>query len=99
MRILFEEENQNALQGLLDSAMEVIDEYLTQGSEDSVYEEPTFQGDMNIFIKSEQLGKNEDSTPRLKSLSAAHKNFFGRRVGGQTSLRELVAQAVQSGGD
>ena len=53
---LLREENQDALQGLLDSAIEVIDEYLNRESDDSLFKEPKFQGDLNTFLKWEQLG-------------------------------------------
>ena len=93
---LLGEENQDALQGLLDSAVEVIDEYLNQESDDSLFKESRFQGDLNTFLKWEQLGRNLDSTPFFSSLLAAHKRLFGRRSGGQPSPRELVSQAISA---
>ena len=92
--ILLIEENQDALQGLLDSAIEVVDEYLNRESEDSLYKELAFRGDVSRFLKWEQLGRNEDSTPLFKSLLSAHKRLFGRRVAGQLSPRELVGNAI-----
>ena len=91
---LAREESQDALQGLLDSAIEVVDEYLNQESDDSVYKESVFQSDLFRFLKSEQLGRNEDFAPLLKSLLSEHKRLFGRRVGGQPSPRDLVTQAI-----
>lgn len=91
---LLREENQDALQGLIDSSLEVIDEYLNQESEDSLYKEPRFQGDLNTFLKWEQLGKSEESTPRLHSLLSAHKRLFGRSTGGRLSPRSLVSEAI-----
>ena len=89
------EENQEALEGLLDSAIEVIDEYLNRESDDSVFKEPEFQDDVFRFLKSDRLGRNDDFAPLLKSLVSAHKRLFGRRSGaGQLSPRDLVAQAV-----
>ena len=98
--VLLQEENQGALQGLLDSSLEVLSEYLNQNSEDSVYEEPIFQVDMdlNTFLKRYELGRNEDSTPRFKSLLSEHKRVFGRASGGQPSPRELVTQAITAQG-
>ncbi len=92
--ILDREENRDALQGLLDSAIEVVDEYLNRESADSVYKEPEFQDDVFRFLKSIQLGRNEDFAPLLKSLLSEHKRLFGRRVGGQSSPRDLVTQAI-----
>ena len=89
------EENEEALEGLLDSAIEVIDEYLNRESDDSVFKEPEFQDDVFRFLKSDRLGRNEDFAPLLKSLVSEHKRLFGRRRGaGQASPRDLVAQAV-----
>ena len=92
---LLKDANADALQALLDSAIEVVDVYLNQESEDSLYKEPRFQGDLNTFLKWEQLGKNEDSTPFLKSLLSAHKQGFGRRFRGEPSPRDLVIEAIQ----
>ena len=92
--LLDREENRNSLQGLLDSAIEVIDEYLNRESDDSVYKEPEFQDDLFRFLKSEHLGRNEDFAPLFKSLLSGHKRLFGRRVGGLPSPRELVTQAI-----
>ena len=94
--VLDREENQDSLQGLLDSAIEVIDEYLTRESDDSVYKEPEFQDDVFRFLKSEHLGRNEDFAPIFKSLLSEHKRLFGRRIAGQPSPRELITQAISA---
>ena len=91
---LLQEESQDALQGLLDSAIEVINEYLNRESDDSLFKEPRYQGDLNTFLKTEQLGRRLDSTPFFNSLLTEHKRLFGRRFGGQPSPRELVTQAI-----
>lgn len=91
---LLESENQDALESLLYAALEVIDEYLNEESDDSLFKEPRFHGDLNTFLKWEQLGKNLDATPLFNSLLAAHKRLFGRRSGGHPSPRELVTQAI-----
>ena len=92
--VLLEEDNEDALQGLLDSAIEMVDEYLNRESDDSIYAEPAFHDDVFRFLKWEKLGKNEESTPLFKSLLSAHKRLFGRRNGNQPSPRELVSQAI-----
>ena len=89
------EENQEALEALLYAAIEVIDEYMSRESDDSVFKEPEFQDDVFRFLKSDRLGRNDDFAPFLKSLVSEHKRLFGRRRGaGQSSPRDLVAQAV-----
>ena len=91
---LLHENNQNGLQALLHSPLEVLDDYFDQSSDDAIYREPGFLGDLNTFLKWEQLGRNENATPCFKSLLSMHKNFFGRSGGGQASPRELVTQAI-----
>ena len=83
--ILTQEKNQDALQALLNSAIEVVDEYLNRESDDSVYKEPEFQDDVFRFLKSDRLGRNEDFAALFKSLLSAHKRLFGRRS--EDSLR------------
>ena len=94
--ILLQDGNQDALQLLLDAAIEVVDEYLNQESDDSVFKERDFEGDLNAWFKLETLGKGGERTYRLNSLLTAHKNFFGRGGRGQSSPRELVNQAISN---
>ena len=89
------EENHGALEGLLDAAIEAIDEYMSRESDDSVFKEPEFQDDVFRFLKSDRLGRDDDFAPLFKSLVSEHKRLFGRRRGtGESSPRDLVAQAV-----
>ncbi|WYX59332.1 hypothetical protein WJ967_18695 [Achromobacter xylosoxidans] len=57
----------DARNALLETAAEVIDGYLTQGSDDSVFTEPaylnSFNTDLNAFLKWEKLGKSDSDTP------------------------------------
>jgi hypothetical protein len=81
---------------LLDAAVGVVDEYLTQGEEDSVFTEPAFKDnnrfnqDLNGFLKWEKLGKGED-TPSFSNLMAINKRTMGR---GQPSPRQLIEDAI-----
>ena len=58
--------------------MQLIDDYLTDGNEDSLYSEPEFQKakDLNAILKSEKLGKGEEFFPRLKTQIAVTKRMF-----------------------
>jgi hypothetical protein len=89
-----------ANEALLDQAAEIIDSYFTQGSEDSVFEEASFKNtfnlDLNAFLKSEQLGKSEQSTPRLRGAIAIGKQVLGRGLAGQPSPRQIITQAVST---
>jgi hypothetical protein len=91
-------QDDSARPALLDSAIEVIDSYFTQGTEDSVFDEPAYidSNDLNAFLKSEKLGKTEQSTPRLRSLLAITKQVMGKSVGGYPSQRKLLLDTIQA---
>ncbi|WP_295429509.1 AIPR family protein [uncultured Thiodictyon sp.] len=61
-----------------DAAVQLIDDYLTNGNEDCLFVEPEFQKmqDLNAFLKSEKLGKGEDFSPRLRTQIAMTKKIF-----------------------
>lgn len=92
-------QDENAKDALLDPAIEVVDSYFTQGTEDTVFDEPAylnaFNADLNAFLKWEKLGKAEDATPRLRSTLAITKQVMGRTVGGHPSQRSIVISAVK----
>ena len=91
---LLQDPSQDALQLLLEAPIEVVDDYLNPESEDSVFKESEFEGNLNTWFKSESLGKGTDRTYRLNSLLTTHKTIFGRGVRGQSSPRKLVNQAI-----
>jgi len=95
---LVDARNEAARRALLDSAIEVIDTYLTAG-EDSVFLEPsfvnTFNSDLNGYLKWEQLGKTEAATPQLRQLIFAHRAAMGKKIGGQPAARELIVAAIR----
>jgi hypothetical protein len=83
------------LQHFGNAAIRVIDEYLTDGTEDSIYIEPEFQRthDLNAFLKSEKLAKSDDFSPNLRTQLALARRIF--RMGEQVaavndSLADLV---------
>jgi hypothetical protein len=89
-----------ARDALVGSALEVVDTYMTQGLDESVFEEPAYKNvfnfDLNGFLKWEKLGKGEDNSPRLRSLLAVIKSSMGRMVGGQPSARQQIVQAISA---
>lgn len=91
----------SAKSALLDQAIEVIDSYFTQGSDESVFSEPSylnsFNSDLNAFLKWEQLGKNEAATPRLRNAITMNKMVMGRAVAGQPSPRDVITTAITAG--
>jgi hypothetical protein len=85
---------------LLDQAVEVIDSYMTQSSDDSVFKEPAYSGtfntDLNGFLKWEKFGRSELDTPRLRSALAMAKSLMGRGSPGSTAPtpRALIQHAA-----
>lgn len=90
--------NEDALNALLDTAAEVVDEYLTYGTDDSIFDEPAyndrFNNDLNAFLKWEQLGKSKEATPRLRSLIGGYRKTLGWSPAGQPSRRDLITAAI-----
>lgn len=91
--------HEDALQALLDVAGDAVDSYLTPGTEDCVFDEPvftnSFNSDLGGFLKWEQLGRSEKSTPRLKSLLSGYKRSLGFKQGGMPhSQRDVITAAA-----
>lgn len=90
-------EDADARQALLETAAEVIDGYLTQGSDESVFAEPaylnSFNADLNAFLKWEKVGKSDSDTPRLKNALAINKAVMGRTLNGK-SARQIIMEAI-----
>ena len=95
---IFAAGNEVAKDALMHASVEVVDEYLTQGSDDSIFDEPafanTFNQNLNGYLKWEKLGKTEHDSPRLRSLLAIHKRTLSRASGGQPSPRDQITQAI-----
>lgn len=86
-------QDKEAARELFGAALSVVDEYLTQGGEDSVFTEPAFKdrnSDLNAFLKWEKIGKG-DATPNFVSLMAINKRTMGR---GNPSPRDLITAAI-----
>ncbi len=96
---LSEPGNEAAFRTLLNRAVSVIDRYLTEENDNSVYREPEFRGrfnsDLNGFLKWEQLGKIEDTTPRFHRLLAAAKIALSDQDDGGQSPAERIMDAVK----
>jgi len=96
LNVLLGPENEAAKDSLLDTAIEVIDEYLTSGTEDCVFGEPAFQNafnnDLNGYLKWEQLGK-ERSSPHFRVLLSVTKHSMGH--GRHTSPRRIIERALE----
>ncbi len=49
---------------------------------------------VNDYLQWDQLGKNEESSPKLLGLLAIHKRTMKRGMGGQKSPFDLVLEAI-----
>lgn len=86
---------------LCKSAVALIDQYLTQGNNNSAYNEKSYKddhgGDLNAFLKSEKLGSQAYSPLLVQSLEM-HKMSFASipmpMYEGSPTQREFVAQAL-----
>ena len=89
--------NKNQFKILCDAAARFIDEYLTFGSANSAHNEKAFiethNGDLNAFLKAENLG-TEGHSPLLVQLLAIHNTALGHSISDDPSPRELIAQAL-----
>jgi len=93
---LYKPGSEAAIEALMDAAIEVIDEYMNPRSEQSIFQEPAYENihnrDLNAYLKWEQLGKNEASSPNLRALLAITTQTLGR---GNPSPRELIITAIK----
>ena len=85
------------MQLLLDAGIQIVDEYLNEDADYSVFKEGQFTGDLNTWLKTERVGKGGDATSHLNDLLALHKAFFSRAPSGQMSPRESVKNAILGG--
>ncbi len=61
-----------------DAAVDVIDDYLVQGGDDTIYLEPEYKktNALNAFLKSEKLGKTDEFSPNLRTQISLAKKIF-----------------------
>lgn len=94
---ILNDEQANA--ALLDTAIQVIDEYLNPESNDSVLSEPAYiskyGGDLNAYLKWEQLGKSDDSSPKYRGILRDYQRTMRRKSGGQQPPYEIVLNVIK----
>lgn len=93
---LVQEDNEDTLALLMDAAIDIVDEYVSRESEDSVFNEQDFENNFNTWFKLEAIGKGTERTYCLNSLLTTHKAIFGRSSKGRPSPRQLVDQTITS---
>jgi len=78
-------------------AAALIDNYLTESNENSVFRETRFRDpngfnfDLNGFLKSEQLGRSLDQTACLQAQLHFQKQFMGMSQAGARTARKMIA--------
>lgn len=90
-------ENKEILKGLLEYAISIADDYLTPDHEYSVFKEPKYLekgSDLNSFLKWDQLGKGNESTPLLNNLLAQYKIAMKGGIGGQPKYRDMIKDII-----
>jgi hypothetical protein len=91
-------DNPEALKGLLESALRLIDEYVNQSEGDNIFKEPGYTNsgsDLHTFLRSGQLGKNKEESPILLSLLSEYERYMGRSLAGQNSIRETLWDCIK----
>jgi hypothetical protein len=64
-----------AAKSLTDSALTVIDDYMSQTTDECLFKEKTYIGDLNAFLKNENLGKKEFSTLLIEAITIMKKTI------------------------
>lgn len=95
------DEGRAAWKELLDAAIELVDSYLTQGTDNSVFDEPvlrnTYNNDLGTFLRWEQLTKAKDKTPMLSQLLEVTKMTLRKPPRtGQPSTREQLQSVLKA---
>lgn len=94
---LTQPENEILLNVLLDYSISIADDYLTLNHEYSVFKEPSYLekgSDLNSFLKWDQLGKGNQSTPLLNNLLSQYKIAMKGGIGGQPKYRDIIKDII-----
>ena len=83
---------------LIVNALECIDTYMTEGSDNSVFGEPAysnvFNNDLNGFLKWDKLGKSDEYSPRLRMQLQITKMLIGTS-GARNEMIEMVSKGTE----
>ena len=96
INIIFKDGSETS-KGLIDIALNVIDNYLADGNPDSLFTEPEFQRtkDLNNFLKWDKLGKGREYTPKFEQILFANKYLMGQSLAGQLSIRKQILEMLK----
>lgn len=81
-----------------DAAVQLIDEYLTPGNDDSLFTEPEFAKtqDLNAFLKSDKLGKSDEFAPKLRMQMAITRRSY-RKSSDLQKLKDVLSKCQAEG--
>jgi hypothetical protein len=84
--------------GLVNIALNVIDNYMADGNPDSLFTETEYlrTRDLNNFLKWEKLGKGRDFTPKFEQLLFANKFLMTQSLAGQKSIRNQMFEILSN---
>jgi hypothetical protein len=91
---LFEPANQEALNALMDTAAQIVDEYLTEGTEDNIFQDPQFKdydNNLNRILKSPMIGK----TVSYNNIFAVNVRVMKRFAGGIKPY-DMIAEIIKN---
>lgn len=78
---------------LINSAVQLIDEYMTKGTDNCIYSESAydeqFNGNLNAFLKWSKFG-DPQSTPKIHRLLGDYLRFMRKSKPGEQSSREII---------
>lgn len=94
IKVLYDSESE-AAKNIYNSALQIIDEYMTNGMENSVYTEPKYNGDSNAFLKDTKIGKSDDWSPKLINLIALQKQFLRMPMAGNPPLSKVILETIK----
>lgn len=92
---IFENNESEAAKNLSNSALQVIEGYLTSGEENSIYTEPKYTGDSNAFLKDSKLGKSEDFSPKLINSIALQKQLLRMPLGSNPPMSAAIVGIIR----
>lgn len=80
------------LQEVGEAAVQLVDDYLTDGNEDCLFNESEFKKikDLNAFLKSDKLGKGDEFSPLLRTQMSVTKKSF-RKSAPVAEMRKVIS--------
>ena len=85
---IFSDLEYDAAKSLADSALTVIDDYMSQTTDESLFKEVTYTGDSNAFLKNENLGKKDFAPLLFETITIMKKTL--RKTGDLEKIVNVI---------